>query len=146
VISECLLCVNKKTEMENTENVNKVETSKDNVIEISLEDFRFLCDGLPDPYKWQNEIGKYIKNGVDDTTYYYCSQGGILFGFKLRHVNENAIEWRPIQKILISNSDDESFKPCKLIFARHSDGGLWTKDEIDTYNNNRNKEFNSKGI
>jgi|GEM_PF-5238047 len=114
-----------------------MEIIKDNVIEMSLENFKFICDGLPDPYKWQNDIGKHIKNGVDDTTNYYCSQGGIDLGFKLRHINESAVEWRPIQKILINNSDEESFKPCELISARHPDGTFLSKDEIDTYNKER---------
>ncbi len=84
-------------------------------LEVSLEDFISLCNGLPDPYRWEIDIGKVIRNGVDDTTNYYCSQNGINFGFKLKHINEHAVEWRPIQRIVINNSDEESFQPLKPI-------------------------------
>lgn len=121
-----------------------METAQDKVIEVSLANFMFICKGLPDPDIWVREIGKTIKNGIDDTTNFYCSQGGVEFGFKIRHVNEWAVEWRPIQKILISNSDEESLKPCKLIFAKHEDGTYLSKDEIDAYNKEQLELYNRK--
>lgn len=107
-------------------------------IEMSLTDLGEVYKSLPDPNIWKYQIEKKILiNGVDDTTNYYCSQGGIDFGFKLRHVDEFAVEWRPIQKIIIDNSDGESFKPCELISATHSDGTILSKDEVDEYNRKR---------
>lgn len=125
-------------------NFKKMEIIDDNIIEMSLADCRSVFEMLPCPYEWIKNIkNKVLKNGFDDSTDFHCYKGKQPLVFKIRYVNEWAIEWRPRAKIIISNSDENSFKKCRLVSARDHNGILLSKEDISAYNKDIDK-WNNK--
>jgi len=86
------------------------------MVELSLYELCSLCESLPHPNIWEDNIktGKII-NGVDGSTDYYTGINEKEIIFKVRHISKNTLEWRPKEKIIISNSDEENFNDGELI-------------------------------
>lgn len=92
------------------------------MIELSLTEVAFLFESLGDPNKWKADIENgVLKNGFDDSTDCHLIMGTKTFAFKIRHIGKYAVEWRPKEKIVIKNSDEEDFSEGKLIAAFDKD-------------------------
>ncbi len=103
--------------------------------ELNLAELCSMYEMLGDPNRWKHNIENGIlKNGIDNSTDCYISQNGIDYLFKIKHINKYEVEWRPKEKIIISNSDEESFSEGALIAAFDKDHNPMPQEEIDAYN------------